>query len=163
MSIKKRPATTKRVTRSTFELAVVCAIVFFLLALIFGVRLFSKSTSDTTISDTLVEQIVSQEGKAREAAAMISRTGGSNTMQMLAITRQHLYALSQLNDLSKALLNTQVDQIPQRLIDAAIAQIESCDVLLQTGQFIDQPLSELWELLMQIAQAAANLTAVPDK
>lgn len=157
MLTKKLHTKRRTISYNSFLGLLGVALVLLLICIILSVVLFGRSTSDSGLSSIFIEQVQTQEGLAREAASMISRTGGSNTMQMLATTRQHLYAISLLNSLSQSILDEKQGLVPQAQIDAAIEQLDTSESRLQIGQAIDQQINTLWEHLMAIAQAASDL------
>lgn len=111
------------------------------------------STPDNRVSDVLHQQAVAEYQSASSNALLLSRTGGSNTWQQLAQTRQHLYALTQLNQLASSLLDAQQQVAPQDAIDGALASLAECETLLLAGRAIDGPLTTLRAQLETIALA----------
>lgn len=145
------------VKKSTFQIVVIVAGALALACIILLVTMSSGTTADTQVEDVLAAQARAQEGLARETAAQISRIGGSATMQLLAKTRQHLYALSQLNELAVALIGPGVQLTPQQSVNTAIATLDTCENRFLAGQSIETELTTLWEQLGVIATEAGAL------
>lgn len=130
-----------------------------ILCIILLLRIFTGTTADTRLRDVFVEQARSEYASAAETAAQISRTGGSNTMRMLAKTRQHLYAIGELNALAEALYLTGsgTDLVPMEPIEQAIAYLEACESQLLEGRMIDEPLGGLMETMNIIYESIQAL------
>lgn len=157
MSMYRRERYNHGVKRLTFEITVAIAGILLILCIIFGINLFTSSTSDNALGTALVKQAQAEEAEARACAGQLSRLGGSTTTHMLAETRQHLYALATLNTLQHQLLGTTDDLIDQSLINSAISCLDQSTELLLTGASIETPLNNLWLYLNQIAVLAAEL------
>lgn len=136
--------------RKTLQILVLIIGILAVICIILAILLFAGSTPDTRVRDVLIDQARSQFSSAQESASQLSRVGGSTTMRMLAKTRQHLYAISQVNTFSETLLVGNNALIPSEPIDAAIISLESCEARILEGRDIDEPLSALWENLYTI-------------
>lgn len=145
------------VKRSTFELMVGGLAVLGAAVLILSIILMTSSTSDSTLRDTLVKAAVEQDGLARTAASQISRIGGSEAWQMIAQTRQHIYALQEVNELTMVLLGRSQPLVPEAALETAMRYLEDCERVLLQGNTIDTQLSLLWSQLDIVAEAVSAL------
>lgn len=136
-----------------FTILLVVAIAGIVTSLILGGILVTSSTSDAALHDILYARARLEESSAREITARLSRTGGTNTQHQLALLRQHLYALEQLNALSDSLLTRDKTFVPSDLITQAVSHVDRCETLLLTGQAIDSPMMDLRSVLSEIEAA----------
>ncbi|MDL2319456.1 hypothetical protein LJC74_10395 [Eubacteriales bacterium OttesenSCG-928-A19] len=157
MALYSRGRYERGFNRRTVQWIIVVACVLLALCIFMAIRLWFGSTSDTQLYDAFVERVKMEESYARTAAAQISRVGGSGTLQMLSETRQHLYALSMINDFSTTLLTGGQPMVPQSAIDTAVAALIDCESRILGSGTIDTPLNTLWEQLGEIATAADAL------
>lgn len=146
----------KQIKRSSYQLAIFAAIVLGVVCIILSIILFGGSTSDNSLRNTLLDRVLIEEEAARTAASQLSRTGGSTTMVLIGRTRQHLYALSQLNDLTSTLLN-EASPVPADAINVALEALDGCIARLLEGQAIDAQLATLWA---QITVIQASVDAL---
>ena len=157
MSLYPRGRKESTFRRNKFEIVVTAAVILAILCLFLIVRSATSTTSDTELGSTLVEKMRLEEGFARESASQLSRIGGSTTIQLLATTRQHLYAMTQLNELAARLLNGRA-LIAQETLDAAISALNDCESHLLGGGTIDSQLSVLWAQIAEVQREVSNLS-----
>lgn len=155
MSLYPRGRYEHGVSKKTFEYAIIAIVLLGLLSLFLIVRSVTSTTTDTDLSGVLTAQLRAEEESARLSAAQLSRYGGSTTMHLLAVTRQHVYAMSQLNTLGISLLGGPL--LPQALLDEALATLTACESLLHGGGTMDAQIATLWE---QITAIQAHVAAM---
>lgn len=143
------------VKRKNYEIILGIAIVLFVLSVFLMIRLVGGSTTDTTLRDTLMEQAEQEDKLAREYASRISRIGGTGTVHVLAMTRQHLHGLEQINKLANQLLQKK-EIVPSEAINLAFDALDECETLVLSAKTIDAPMGVLWEQLDIISQALAE-------
>lgn len=144
-----KPLTFQLMVLAIVLLAVFCVILLFIAG--------ANNTSDTRVHDVFVDQARAEFTKARESASQFSRTGGSNTQRLLAQTRQHLYALMQLNTLSTALIDNTKPLLVSDPINDAISNLDASEARLMEGKAIDEPLNALINNLDLIAADVQGL------
>lgn len=142
----------RNIKRSSYQAAVFAALVLGVVCIILLILLLSGSTSDNSLHNALVDRVIIEETAARTAASQLSRTGGSTTMNLIGKTKQHLYALSQLNELASTLLN-ESPLVPVESINLALDALDTCIARLLEGQAIDAQLSTLWAQIALIEEA----------
>lgn len=158
MSLYARNRYESGVKRSTFQAVLLVAGLLALICIYLVFRLTIASTSDTQLRDVFIERAQQEEQLARENASQMSRIGGTNTWQLLARTRQHLYALTQINELFSSLVASNQQVVPQSAISSALNALTDCETQILAGNAIDEQLSVLWDALNVIAEAASALT-----
>lgn len=140
----------RRVSRKTYNLVLIIAVTMTLLCGFLSYRLLSTSTSDTQLRDVLLEHAIHEEESARTAASQISRTGGSNTWLLIGRTRQHLYAISELNNLAVTFMDANSTLVSDETLSKSLEILTACESRLRAGNFIDDELSQLWTQLSVI-------------
>lgn len=148
----------RRVSRKAYNIVLIAAVVMTLLCGLLTYRLLSTSTSDTRLRDVLMEHAIREEDSARVTTSQISRTGGSNTWQLLGQTRQHLYALSELNSLATIFIDAASPLVPDEVLAQALENLTACESRLLEGRYIDDELSQLWTQLSVISASLQEST-----
>jgi len=151
---KEKPAMSRKM-RDILILVLAASLV---LNIVFAVLLFSGSTSDTRLSDTLISMTQSNVVNVRTAATQLSRTGGSYTTQLLGESRQYLYGMEQTNYLAQTLLGHEL--LPTQTVSAALEAVADCENRMLTGQALDEQLADLWEQINILQECAAKLGGV---
>ncbi|MCL1796507.1 MAG: hypothetical protein FWG37_06415 [Clostridia bacterium] len=134
---------------------IICALVLLNAVQFFMAR--TTVTRDSIVRDAFVTRARSELIAARQSASQVSRMGSSNTYRVLAITRQHLYGITQLNDMTANLLGTREDLLPQDVVNAAIRSVEACEARNLEGYNSDEQLTELQAHLSVLAEIAETL------
>ncbi len=151
-SYRRQPEGVSRKTRDILIL-VICVLV-----VLNALQLFNYQTTmsrSVALRETLVARVRQDIVSARSIAPQLSRSGGSNTRRWLSQTRQYLYGITQLNELTETIFGGGQKLVPQSAVDAAIAAVDSCEALEQEGVAFDTPMNELWKQLDTL-QAAAD-------
>lgn len=136
-------------------------IVIGVLILINAIQFFayrSSGSREDVIRGTLVGQMQENIDAALAVVPQLGRTGGSSTMKWLALTRQHLYAMTQINDLAAVLLGQTGDLVPSDAINTATLAIDECERQLSAGLSMDTQLNILWGQLTILSEAAIGLS-----
>lgn len=115
----------------------------------------STATNDSSLRAQYISQARSEIESARTAASQLLRTGGSNTLKLLAQTRQHVYAINQLNDLSNTLRGGRL--VAEDPLDLTFRALDACEERLLAGLAIDTPLADLHAQLEAIYTQIASL------
>lgn len=133
---------------------IICALL--LLNLLQFLNYQTTMSRSTVLRETLVSRVKEDIKDARGIAPQLSRTGGSSTMKWLGQTRQYLYGVTQVNELTAGLFGSGQTLVPQSAVDAAFSAIDECENQLMGGLTMDTPLKELWrqlDYLEEVAQA----------
>lgn len=145
------------VSRRTRDILIILLCLFVLLNVAQYVFYRATGTRDADLRTALVTRVRADLDAARTTAMQFSRIGGSTTQRLLAETRQYLYGVKQLNELTSLIFGGGQMLVPQATVDAAIKLIETCESRAASGQTIDTPMSELWQTLGTLQEAASLL------
>jgi len=118
----------------------------------------SSTGRDAQLRNVLVSRVKSDVSNALNISSQLSRTGGSNTQRFLGEIRQYLYGATQLNEMTNSLYGNGQMLVPQTTIDNAIRAVDECESRRQEGLALDTPLTELWQLMNELAMAAEALS-----
>lgn len=155
MYLYKQP--DKGMSRRTRDLLILAICVLLVLN---AVQFFMSQTSvsrDSVVRDAFVFRVRAEVESARSAASQLSRLGGSSTIHLLAVTRQHLYGITQMNDMTATLLGSRQELVPQNIVLAAIRSVDACESKNMEGLPSDEPLAELQAYLANLSAAAELL------
>lgn len=144
-------------TRRTRDLLIMAICALFVLNCVQYFMSRTSSERDSVIREMFIARVRSELDSARTNAAQISRMGSTNTYRLQAITRQHLYGISQLNDMTGTLLGNREALLPQDVVAAAIRSVDACSSRNLEGFASDEQLAELRVQLDQLALAAESL------
>jgi len=142
------------VPKRTRDILVIIICILILVNVVQFIRFNSTGSREDVIRSTLINRMLDNSTAAQNVAPQLGRMGGSSTMRWLSQTRQHLYGMTQINDLAFVLLGETDDLVPRDAINTAIRAIEECEQQLAAGLSMDTPLSVLWVELRTIAEAA---------
>lgn len=156
----RRPHGSKRSPVNKTVLMVIGVIAVAVVAF-FVIRGFVSTPGGVQLEQILLEQARQESKLANDTAGYLSRLGGSVTLQQLAQTRQHLYALQQLNSLSVQTLGSNRLIVPPEAIDEAMIAITEAENIALMAQVIDEPLVRLQEQL-RIITAALSTSVVTE-
>ncbi len=96
------------------------------------------------------ERMRSEAGHAITQVNNLSRTGGSNTANLLGKLRQHVYAMQTLQQIHVGLKGNGQHVVDASVFDAIYTVIDTFDARLQTGQQTKEPQTQLLTLLTEL-------------
>ena len=96
------------------------------------------------------ERMRSEAGQAISQVNNLSRTGGSNTANLLGKLRQHVYAMQTLQQIHVGLRGNSQQAVDVSMFDTIYTVIDTFDARLQTGQQTKEPQTQLLTLLTEL-------------
>lgn len=93
------------------------------------------------------DRMRSEAGQAITQVNNLSRTGGSNTANLLGKLRQHIYAMQTLQQIHVGLRGNSQQILETSVFDTIYTEIDTFDARLQTGQQTKEPQTKLLTLL----------------
>lgn len=149
--------TRKGISRKTRDILILIICVLFVcnvLQLLFGQ---STSSVNHIMRQALINKARENIDAALSVVPQLGRMGGSSTLKWLSMTRQYLYGITQINDLSDIFLGIGQSLVSQDTVNAAVQAIDQCEALLSSGNSMDTPLNTLWVHLNTISESITNL------
>jgi uncharacterized membrane protein YqgA involved in biofilm formation len=96
------------------------------------------------------ERMQNEAGEAIAQVNNLSRTGGSNTANLLGKLRQHVYAMQTLQVIHVGLRGNSQQVLDASVFDTIYTVIDTFDARLQTGQQTKEPQTQLLTLLTDL-------------
>ena len=87
----------------------------------------------------------------------LSRTGGSNTTNLLGKLRQHVYAMQLLQQMHVSLRGKDQQVVSDDVFDTIYTVIDTFDARLQTGQQTKEPQTQLLTLLTDLSDKVSQI------
>lgn len=147
----------KGISRKTRDILILIICMLFVINV---VQLFlgrSTNSSSNVMRQALVNKARENIDAALSVVPQLGRMGGSSTLKWLSMTRQYLYGITQINDLSDMFLGIGQNLVSQETVNAAVSAIDTCESLLSSGNNMDTPLNELWVQLNALSDSISNL------
>jgi hypothetical protein len=96
----------------------------------------SASGANSRTRGALISRMQSEVTQAKDSAYRLSHTSGSQTENLLATVRQHVYAMRTVNEMAAAIYGAGNVLINEAQINACIGYLDQCDTWLQTGSVL---------------------------
>ncbi|MDR0898056.1 MAG: hypothetical protein LBN04_09390 [Oscillospiraceae bacterium] len=116
-----------------------------------------SATSDTSIRYALNARLRQEINSAQRLSTQISLLGTSSTQRTVSETRQHLYAVQLLNELTASLMGAGNSLVPPDQVQAALTAITACEAQMQSGYGMEAPLDDLARAIDALLQSAQTL------
>ena len=142
------------ISKKMRDIFIIVICVLLILNIIQFVAYRSSGSREDVIRNTLIGRMLENVDAALSVVPQLGRMGGSSTMRWLSQTRQHLYGMTQINDLADVLLGQNSELVPRDAINTAVRAVEECEQQLSAGLSMDTQLSALWDELSIISAAA---------
>lgn len=148
---------TEGVSRKLRDILIILICILLIINVVQFFNYQTTMTRSVALRNTLVSRVRQDIAAARSVAPQMSRSGGSNTYRWLAQTRQYLYGITQLNELTTALFGDRQMLVPQEEVNIGMTAVDNCITQMQEGLAIDTPLSMLWKQLDILNEKAGLL------
>ena len=113
------PSNTRRHRRQVQALSAVC--ILLVIACVSLVIAFSRTSSSSNLTgEMLVAKMQTEASNALSCANSLSMTNGSTSSALIAATRQHVYAMEVLNELTSGIYGAGHVLIDPKLLDSCI-------------------------------------------
>lgn len=147
----------KGISRKTRDILILAICILLLLNITQFILGRSTGSRSDVIHQALIIRVRDNIDAALSVVPQLSRMGGSSTSKWLSMTRQYLYGITQINELSSVLLGMDSALVPSEAINAAVRAIDDCEFRLSSGNSMDTPLNELWNQLIFISESIAAM------
>lgn len=126
------PAKTRRRRRQLQIITALCIILAIAcVSLLIAYSRTSKQSNNT--HDMLVAKIQLETSNARSRADKLSQTSGSNTAASISLTRQHVYAVKMLNELTAGIYGAGTYLVDSTKIEDCLRLLDDCDTKHAAG------------------------------
>ncbi|MDR3050223.1 MAG: hypothetical protein LBU67_00695 [Oscillospiraceae bacterium] len=112
----------------TLALAITC------ISLLFAY--LRASSINVNTHSVLISRMQSEVSQAKTRAYQLTQTGGSKIESMIAMVRQHVYAMRVINEMSSGVYGAGTVLVQDALINDCITFLDQCDAKLQTGSVL---------------------------
>ena len=150
------PINTKKRRRQMQILMALC-----LVLLIACVSLFiayqRASQESRAAGEMLVAKMQTEASNARSRAYSLSQTSGSSATALIAATRQHIYAMRVINELTAGIYGAGRYLIDPDQITACITLLDECDTKQAAGLVLTTTYTNLRSAVEVLYESAENL------
>ena len=151
------PSNTRRHRRQVQALSAVC--ILLVIACVSLVIAFSRTSSSSNLTgEMLVAKMQTEASNALNCANSLSMTNGSTSSALIAATRQHVYAMEVLNELTSGIYGAGHVLIDPKLLDSCIALLDECDKKQAAGNVLTATYTNLRSAVELVYQSAEGLS-----
>lgn len=150
------PGNNRRRRRQLQALCAVC--ILLVIACISLLIAYHRTASSSNLTgEMLVAKMQTEASNARTCAYSLSQTSGSNSSALIAATRQHVYAMEVLNELTSGIYGAGHVLIDPKLIDSCLTLLDECDKKQAAGNVLTTTYTNLRTAVELVYENAEGL------
>jgi len=138
-----QPPRSSRVSKNQQTILLLVLLALTIVCICLGIVYSSAAKTNDNMHQVLVSRVQSEVSDAKKYAAQLLPTGGSRTESIVAIVRQHVYAVRAINEMTGKIYGLGNVLINETLINNCVQKLDECDAKIQTGAVVTGTYDEL--------------------